>query len=185
MGRRVVVVGGGDTGADCISNAHREGAASVIQLDTYPPPAGSRPREIAGRPRQPKRMPSNYALDEGGERRSGVRVTALEGAAGRVARVHAIEVDAQRRRVPGTEFVLDADLVLIAVSFLHPAQQGLLRELGLEKDPRGNVLAPAHATSVEGVFATGDARVGQSLIVTAIAEGRRCAEAVHRWLVRA
>ncbi|MDP8943136.1 MAG: glutamate synthase subunit beta [Actinomycetota bacterium] len=181
-GKRVVVIGGGDTGADCISNAHREGAASVLQLDNYPKPPGTRPREIAGWPYSPKRLPSNYALDEGGERRFQTIVTRLEGEDGRVARVHAAQGDAQRNPVPGTEFSEPADLVLIAIGFLYPAQHGLLRDLGLEKDERGWIAAPEFATSVDRVFAAGDARMGQSLIVNAIAEGRQCARAVDRFL---
>ena len=183
-GKRVIVIGGGDTGADCISNAHREGAASVIQLDNYPAPPGTRPREIAGWPNFPKRLPSNYALDEGGERRFGVVVSRLEGRDGRVVGVQGTQVTAppERRPIPGTEFSEPADLVLIAIGFLHPAQGGMLRDLGVEKDERGNVLAPEFATSVDGVFACGDARIGQSLIVNAIAEGRQCAVAVDRFL---
>ncbi len=183
-GRRVVVIGGGDTGADCISNSHREGARSVVQLDTYPVPEGSRPREITTWPNYPKRLPTNYALDEGGERRGGMSVTRMSGEDGGVTQVHGTEIEPPpgRRPIPGTEFTEPADLVLLAIGFLHPAQGGLLKQLGVQLDRRGNVKAPAYVTSVEGVFAAGDARRGQSLTVWAINEGRRCARVVDRYL---
>jgi glutamate synthase (NADPH/NADH) small chain len=175
-GKRVVVIGGGDTGADCISSAHRERAASVIQLDHVQPLRGSRPRELAGWPRMPRRLPSTYALDEGGERRFATIVTALQGdEAGRVTRVHTAATRRDRRPQPGTEGVVDADLVLVAIGFTGVA----------EPDTTG--LAPGHdgafaAEPRDGVFACGDAVVGASLVVTAIAEGRRAAEAVDRHL---
>jgi len=182
-GRRVVVVGAGDTSADCMSNAHREGAASVTGLDTYPEPGGNRPRELAGWPRTPKRLPTNYALEEGGERRSGVAVVALHADGdGRVGSVEAVETDpATREPLPGTGFSLPAELVLVAIGFTGP-EPALLDALGLERDGGGNVGAEDHATCVAAVFCTGDARIGQSLTVTAIDEGRRCARAVDRFL---
>lgn len=182
-GKHVVVVGGGDTGADCISNAHREGAASVTQLDTYPAPSGTRPREITTWPDYPKRLPSNYALDEGGTRRFGALVTDLVGEDGHLTTVHGAQVTPppNYRVIEGTGFAIPADLLLIAVGFLHPEHK-LVSALDLETDRRGNIYAAGYATSREGVFAAGDARIGQSLIVTAIAEGRRCARAVDRYL---
>ena len=182
-GRRVVVVGAGDTSADCMSNAHREGAASVTQLDNYPAPAGSRPRELAGWPRTPKRLPTNYALEEGGERRSGVAVVALHpDGDGRIGSVEAVETDPETREpVSGTRFAIPADLVLVAIGFSGP-EPGLLDALGLERDGRGNVRTEGYATSAVGVFCAGDARIGQSLTVTAIDEGRRCAREVDRYL---
>jgi len=183
-GKHLVVIGGGDTGADCMSNAHRERAASVVQLDTYPEPPGSRPREIAGWPRHPKRLPTNYALDEGGVRRFSTRVTALRGRDGHVTHVEASrgELAPSGDGRPSPELSVPADLVLIAIGFAHPEHEGLVDQLGLETDARGNVRAPAYATSAAGVFATGDARIGQSLTVTAIEDGRKCARVVDRYL---
>ncbi|HEY1276890.1 MAG TPA: glutamate synthase subunit beta [Thermoleophilaceae bacterium] len=185
-GKRVVVVGGGDTGMDCISNAIREGAEDVLMLDVYPslPPSG-RPSTTPW-PLPPKRTPSTYALDEGGERRFGAEVISLEGADGRVTGVRGRRVEGTSSRdlhaIPGSDFTEPADLVLIAIGFSHPEHEGAVSQLDLDLDQRGNVRAPVYGTKVEGVFACGDARVGQSLVVTAIAEGRRCARIVDRYL---
>jgi glutamate synthase (NADPH) small chain len=166
-----------------MSNAHRELAASVTQLDNYPAPAGGRPRELAGWPRTPKRLPTSYALDEGGERRSGVAVVALHADGdGRVGSVEAVETDPQTRQpLYATRFTLPADLVLVAIGFTGP-EPALLDALGLARDGRGNVRAEGYATSAPGVFCAGDARIGQSLTVTAIDEGRKCARMVDRYL---
>ena len=183
-GQRVVIIGGGDTGMDCIANAHREGAASVTMLDTYGLPLGRRARDLAPWPRHPKRLPTTYALEEGGTRACARVVTRLGGAAGHVTSVHGCEVGPPPAfaPLPGTEFTLAADLVLIAIGFAGPEQEGVLSDLRVALDPTGHVWAPAYATAVEGVFAAGDARRGQSLIVWAIAEGRRCARLVDRYL---
>jgi glutamate synthase (NADPH/NADH) small chain len=180
-GRDVVVIGGGDTGADCMSNALREGAASVTQLDNYPAPKGSRPREIAGWPNAPRRLPSHYALDEGAGRRSAVSVVGFSGGDGRVTGIEAIRVDETpaRQPIPGTEFTLPADLVLVAIGFTGP-EPGLPDALGLERAE--NTTVRGHATNVPGVFVAGDARMGARLTVTAINDGRLCAREVERWL---
>jgi glutamate synthase (NADPH) small chain len=185
-GKRVVVIGGGDTGMDCVSNALREGARDAIILDVYPElPAGGRDPRTPW-PEAPKRTLSTYALDEGGERRWSKEVTRLEGSDGRVARVHGRSVTGTSSRdleaVPGSEFAEEADLVLIAIGFSGP-ERPLLAQLAVDVDKRGSVKAGAYATSVEGVFAAGDARMGQSLIVWAIAEGRKCARVVDRYLI--
>jgi glutamate synthase (NADPH/NADH) small chain len=185
-GKRVVVVGGGDTGMDCISNALREGASDVLLLDVYPPlPEDGRPPG-APWPLPPKRTPTTYALDEGGERRFGTQVTAIAGEDGRVTAVEGRPVEGTSSRdlraVPGSEFTEPADVVLIAIGFSHPEHEGAVEQLGVDLDARGNVKAPVYETSQAGVFACGDARIGQSLVVTAIAEGRRCARVVDRHL---
>jgi glutamate synthase (NADPH) small chain len=185
-GKRVIVIGGGDTGMDCVSNALREGAEDVLLLDVYPevPPSGR--YEHTPWPEQPRRLVTTYALEEGGERRFGREVTALEGEAGHVRRALGRRVVGTSSReletVPDSEFELDADLVLIAVGFTNPEHQGLLNDLGVEIDRRGNVKAATFTTSVADVYAAGDARTGASLVVTAIAEGRRCARIVDRAL---
>ncbi len=185
-GRRVVVVGGGDTGMDCISNALREGAADVVMLDVYQELPASGRDERTPWPLPPKRTISTYALEEGGDRRWGAEVTALAGADGRVATVHGRRVTGPSSRdlepIPGSEFDHPADLVLIAIGFSGPERAGAVDQLGVDLDARGNVRAPVYASSVDGVFACGDARTGQSLVVTAIAEGRKCARIVNRHL---
>ena len=185
-GKRVVVVGGGDTGMDCVSNALREGASDVLLLDVYPElPASGRPAGTPW-PLPPKRTLSTYALEEGGERRWAAQVTEVIGGDGRVVGVHGRRVEGTSSRdlrpVPGSEFDHEADLVLVAIGFNHPEHEGLIASLGLELDGRGNVRAPKYGTRTDGVFACGDARIGQSLVVTAIAEGRKCAKLVDRFL---
>ncbi len=181
--KKVIVIGGGDTGMDCISNAHREGAASVVMLDVYAQlPDGEDPRTPW--PLPPKRTASTYALEEGGKRRWGTEVTGFGGKDGMVSHVYARQVTGTSSRdltpVPGSEFVLEADLALLAIGFQHPEHEGLVSGLGLELDRRGNVRTrQTYRTSVGRVYACGDARIGQSLVVTAIAEGRKCARIVN------
>jgi glutamate synthase (NADPH/NADH) small chain len=184
-GKRVIVVGGGDTGMDCISNSHREGARTVVMLDVYMalPPDGRDPRHPW--PLPPKRTVSTYALEEGGKRRWGTEVTGFGGRDGHVSHVYARQVTGTSSRdltpVPGSEFVLEADLVLIAIGFSGPEQAGMLEQLDLELDHRGNIRTEqTYRSSAAGVYACGDARIGQSLVVTAIAEGRKCARVVNQ-----
>ncbi|HET9771688.1 MAG TPA: glutamate synthase subunit beta [Acidimicrobiia bacterium] len=184
-GKDVVVIGGGDTAADCIANAHRERARSVTQLDRYPPPAGTRPREIATWPEMPRRLPSTYALDEGGVRRFDAITLGLTGDDG--GRVTGVEIALSSgppsfATVPGSEEVLPAQLVLVAIGFARPERDALLEQLDADEDAAGTLLAPAYETSGPGVFACGDARRGQSLVVWAINEARECATAVDRYL---
>jgi glutamate synthase (NADPH) small chain len=181
--KRVIVVGGGDTGMDCISNANREGATSERILDVYPelPESGRYPD--APWPLPFKRTATTYALDEGGERRFATQVTSLEGRDGKLVTVQGRQVTGTSSRdlepVPGSEFSEPADLCLIAIGFTHPSHDDVVGELSLELDERGNVRTKRHASSEAGVFAAGDARVGQSLIVTAIADGRRAARRIE------
>ncbi|HEY3189169.1 MAG TPA: glutamate synthase subunit beta, partial [Solirubrobacteraceae bacterium] len=135
-GKRVVIIGGGDTGMDCIANAHREAAASVTMLDTYGAPVGVHARDLAPWPAHPKRLPTSYSLNEGGARAFCRAVTRLSGDAGRVTAVHGIDVGPppEFAPLPGTEFVLPADLVLVAIGFAHAEHDGLLAELGVELD---------------------------------------------------
>jgi glutamate synthase (NADPH/NADH) small chain len=139
-------------------------------------------------PLSPRRSSTTYALEEGGERRFGSEVTRLVGS-GSVKAVHGRKVRGTSSRniepIPGSEFEMPADLVLIAIGFSHPEHEGLVSDLDLELDSRGNVKASVFETSAPGVFAAGDARIGQSLIVNAIAEGRRCARVVDRYLAEA
>jgi glutamate synthase (NADPH/NADH) small chain len=183
--KKVIVVGGGDTGMDCISNSHREGAQSVIMLDVYAalPANGRDPRHPW--PLPPKRTVTTYALEEGGKRRWGTEVTGFGGRGGHVSHVYARQVTGTSSRdltpVPGSEFVLEADLVLIAIGFEHPEHTGLVEQFELSLDRRGNIRTEqTYRTSATGVYACGDARIGQSLIVTAIAEGRKCARIVNK-----
>jgi glutamate synthase (NADPH) small chain len=184
-GKHVIVIGGGDTGMDCISNSIREGAADVQMLDVYPELPASGRHDTTPWPMAPKRTPTTYALDEGGKREWNAEVIGAQGD-GRVQSVQARKVagtsSRNLRAVEGSEFELPADLVLIAIGFSHPEHDGPIDQLGLDKDARGNVKAPVYETSTEGVFACGDARIGQSLVVTAIAEGRKCARLVDRYL---
>jgi glutamate synthase (NADPH/NADH) small chain len=181
-GKRVIVVGGGDTGMDCVSNSNREGARSVVMLDVYKELSESDPRHPW--PLPPKRTATTYALEEGGKRRWGTEVTGFGASQGHVTHVYARQVTGTSSRdltpVPGSEFVLEADLVLIAIGFVHPEHDGLIADLAVELDTRGNISTnQTFRTSTEGVFACGDARIGQSLVVTAIAEGRMCARVVN------
>jgi glutamate synthase (NADPH) small chain len=181
-GKHVLVVGGGDTGADCVGHAHREGAASVTQIELLGEPPECRPDDLTPWPRWPVKLRTSYALKEGGERDFAISTTALTGN-GRVERVHWVQNSGKPPfdAIPGTEQTRPADLVLLAMGFLSPEQE-LLEALGVERDPRGNAKAGAYATSAPGVFAAGDARRGQSLIVWAINEGRQCARVADRYL---
>jgi glutamate synthase (NADPH/NADH) small chain len=181
-GRDVIVIGGGDTGADCVASAHREGAASVTQIELLGEPPASRPDELTPWPLWPMKLRTSYALKEGGERSFAISTTGLSGN-GRVQHIHWMQNTGTPpfEPVPGTEESRPAELVLLAMGFTGP-EPGLLDALGVARDARGNVDAAEFATSAPGVFAAGDARRGQSLIVWAIDEGRRCARAVDEWL---
>jgi glutamate synthase (NADPH/NADH) small chain len=182
--KHVIVIGGGDTGADCVGNSLREGAASVTQIELLGEPPATRPDDKTPWPRWPVKLRTSYALKEGGDRDFAISTTKLTGDAdGNVTEIHWVQNSGEPPfdAIPGTETTRPADLVLLAMGFLHP-EQPLLEQLGVERDGRGNVKAGAYETSVDGIFAAGDARRGQSLIVWAINEGRQCARMVDRYL---
>jgi glutamate synthase (NADPH) small chain len=189
-GKHVVVIGGGDTGADCVGNALREGAASIVQLELLPEPPVHRPDERTPWPEWPAKFRLSYAMEEAknaglGEQDYSIATTSFSGDEhGNVAKLHVAQAEPAPPfgPVPGPTRELPAQLVLLAMGFLHP-EQALLDQLGVEKDIHGNVKAiKPYTTSLEGVFAAGDARRGQSLIVWAINEGRQCARMVDRYL---
>ncbi|MBV9096189.1 MAG: glutamate synthase subunit beta [Streptosporangiaceae bacterium] len=181
-GRDVVIIGGGDTGADCLGTAHRQGARSVTQLEILSRPPASRP-EHQPWPTYPMIYRTSSAHEEGGERAYAVITLEFLGDAGGQVRALRIADAAGFAPVPGTERELACDLVLLAMGFTGAERAGLLSDLGVEFDARGNVARDGcYQTSVPGVFAAGDMGRGQSLIVWAIAEGRSAAAAVHRYL---
>ncbi len=181
-GKHVLVIGGGDTGADCVGNAHREGAASVTQIELLGEPPAARADDLTPWPVWPMKLRTSYALHEGGERDFAITTTRFIGN-GRVQQIEWVQNNGAPPFAPiaGTEEERPAELVLLAMGFLGP-EQALLEQLGVERDGRSNADAPAYATTAAGVFAAGDARRGQSLIVWAIDEGRRCAREIDRWL---
>jgi glutamate synthase (NADPH/NADH) small chain len=189
--KRVVIIGGGDTGADCLGTVHRQGARSVHQFELLPRPPDARAADNPW-PQWPNIFRTSSAHEEGGERVYAVSTQRFVGdAAGHVRRLQAVTVQMVRdggrldfRPVPGTEFSLDVDLVLLAMGFVGPERFGPIEELGLRLTERGNVARDANwMTSAPGVFTCGDMQRGQSLIVWAIAEGRSCAAGVDRWLM--
>jgi len=189
-GKRVIILGGGDTGADCLGNVHREGCASVHQFELLPAPPADRAPDNPW-PQWSVIMRSSSAHEEGGIRDYSISTTGLSGSNGRVERLHAVRVEMVRsdgrmrfEPVAGSDFTMDADLVLLAMGFLGPVRPGVVEELGVDIDGRGNIVTDAdYQTSVPGVFAAGDARRGQSLIVWAIAEGRQAARGCDRVLM--
>jgi glutamate synthase (NADPH/NADH) small chain len=183
-GKHVVIIGGGDTGADCLGNSHRENPASITQFELLPEPPPERPDDLTPWPRWPLILRTSGAHEEGGERRYSVMTTHLTGQDGRVTKLHGHEVGPppEFQKIEGSDFEIDAELVLLAMGFLHAQHEGIVEQFGLELDGRGNIVDDEFATSVEGVFAAGDARRGQSLIVWAIAEGRQAARATDVYL---
>jgi glutamate synthase (NADPH/NADH) small chain len=183
-GKHVVIIGGGDTGADCLGNSHREEPASVTQFELLPEPPPERPDDLTPWPRWPLILRTSAAHEEGGDRVYSVLTTELTGSEGRVTHLHFHEVAGPPdfKKVEGTEKTIQADLVLLAMGFLHPQHEGLVEQLGVDLDGRGNIAATDFASSVPGVFAAGDARRGQSLVVWAIAEGRQAARAADEYL---
>ena len=185
-GRDVVIIGGGDTGADCLGTAHRQKPKSVRQFEIMPMPPLERSATTPW-PLWPLQLRTESAHEEGGRREWAVATTRFSGdEKGRVKQLHAIRVGPPPKfePIPGTDFTLDADLVLVAMGFLGPVKNGMLEVLSVKLDARGNVECDAnHMTSVPGVFAAGDMRRGQSLVVWAIAEGRKAARGVDKYLM--
>ncbi|MDQ1485332.1 MAG: glutamate synthase small chain, partial [Actinomycetota bacterium] len=184
-GKHVVIIGGGDTGADCLGTVHRQGAASVVQLEILPQPPQSR-ADITPWPTWPLMMRTSSAHEEGGERKFAVNTEEFLGDdAGHVRALRLVEVrmvDGRFEAISGTEFELPAQLVLLAMGFVGPEKM-LADQLELDLDTRGNIARDAsYTTNVPGVFVAGDAGRGQSLIVWAIAEGRAAAASVDRFL---
>jgi glutamate synthase (NADPH/NADH) small chain len=184
-GKHVVIIGGGDTGADCLGTSHRQGARSVTQFELLPKPPDARSASTPW-PLWPMQLRVESSHEEGGTRDwsvSTVRFTGDE--QGNVKQLHAVRVGPPPTFAPqaGTEFALEADLVLLAMGFTGPVRSGLVEQLGVNLDARGNIATGAdYMSSVRGVFAAGDMRRGQSLVVWAIAEGRKAAEAINRYL---
>jgi glutamate synthase (NADPH/NADH) small chain len=182
--KHVVVIGGGDTGSDCIGTSIRQGALSVVQLEIMPQPPEKEDKGLTW-PHWPLKMRTSSSQAEGAERDFSVATTSIGGENGRVTHINCQRVDEKFQPIEGTEFQIQADLVLLAMGFLHPVAEGMLTELGVERDDRGNVKADTNAyrTSHDKVFAAGDMRRGQSLVVWAIREGRQAARAVDAFLM--
>jgi glutamate synthase (NADPH/NADH) small chain len=185
-GKNVVIIGGGDTGADCLGTAIRQHAKSITQLEIMPRPGEDRPANQPW-PTYPMTFRVSSAHEEGGERVYSVSTQEfLADDAGNVRALKVVEVDEKFQPVEGTEHEIAAELVLLAMGFVGPEREGLVEQLGVELDERGNIVRDrAYATSVDGVFVAGDAGRGQSLIVWAIAEGRAAAAAVDTYLTGA
>ena len=183
-GKHVVVIGGGDTGSDCIGTSNRQGARSVTQLEIMPQPP-ERENKLLTWPNWPLKMRTSSSHQEGAERDFAVLTQKFSGSNGKVTTLHCVKVDNRMQPVAGSEFELKADLVLLAMGFVHPVHEGLLKTLGVDLDPRGNVRAATanYQTSVPKVFASGDMRRGQSLVVWAIREGRQCAASIDQFLM--
>jgi glutamate synthase (NADPH/NADH) small chain len=178
-GKHVVVIGGGDTASDCIGTAFRQGALAVTQLDIRPCPPEHEDKLLVW-PYWPTKFRTSTSQAEGVERQFACATLAIVGEGGRVTGVRCARVDEKRQPLPGTEFTIQAELVLIAIGFAGPHEAGLLEQLPVERDNRTNVKADteSYRTSNPKVFAAGDMRKGQSLIVWAIREGRQAARAI-------
>jgi len=182
--KHVVVIGGGDTGSDCIGTSFRQGATSVTQLEIMPAPPEHENKGLTW-PNWPLKMRTSSSQAEGAKREYAVLTQKFSGEDGKVAKLHCVQVDDKFKPIPGSEFELDAQLVLLAMGFVHPVHEGLLRTLGVDLDQRGNVRANMsdYRTSLPKVFSAGDMRRGQSLVVWAIREGRLCARAIDTFLM--
>ncbi len=182
--KHVVVIGGGDTGSDCIGTSFRQGAASVTQLEIMPKPPAHE-NKLMTWPDWPLKMRTSSSQAEGAERDWSVMTTHFSGSNGKVEKLHCIRVDEKMNRIEGSEFELKADLVLLAMGFVSPVHEGMISELSVDLDKRGNVLANdrEYRSSRGKIFAAGDMRRGQSLVVWAIREGRQAAHAIDKFLM--
>jgi len=184
-GKHVVIIGGGDTGADCLGTSHRQKAKSVTQFEIMPMPPLERASSTPW-PLWPLQLRNESSHEEGGLRDWAVATSSFTGENGAVKKLHAVRVGSPPKFEPmaGTDFTLDAELVLLAMGFTGPVKHGMIEQFGLELDSRGNVATKAnYMSSVPGIFAAGDMRRGQSLVVWAIAEGRNAAKAVDEYLM--
>ncbi len=185
-GKHVVVIGGGDTGSDCVGTSNRHGAKSITQFELLPQPPEQENKPLVW-PYWPIKLRTSSSHEEGCKRDWAVATKRFEGKSGKVEKLVAARVewkDGKMQEIPGSEFEMKADLVLLAMGFLGPTGPGLLEELGVAKDARSNVMADTegYRTSLPKIFAAGDMRRGQSLVVWAIREGRQCARAVDEFL---
>ena len=183
-GKQVIVIGGGDTGSDCIGTSIRQGALKVTQLEIMPQPPKAEDK-LNTWPNWPLKLRTSSSHEEGAEREFAVQTTRFVGEQGHVTAIECVRVDEKFQPIAGTEFTVKADLVLLAMGFVSPVKEGMLAELGVSLDRRGNVAAntSSYATSLPKVWACGDMRRGQSLVVWAIREGRQCAAAIDEALM--
>jgi len=183
-GKHVVVVGGGDTGSDCIGTSNRQGALSVTQIEIMPMPPEKENKALVW-PNYPLKLRTSSSQEEGVVRDFAVASISFEGKDGKVVGLNCARADERFQPIPGTEFQLKADLVLLAMGFLGPVQEGMLQDAGVAVDKRSNVMADTvkYQTSREKFFSCGDMRRGQSLVVWAIREGRQCARAIDEYLM--
>ena len=183
-GKHVVVIGGGDTGSDCIGTAFRQGALSVTNFEIMPEPPLQENKMLTW-PDWPLKLRTSSSHEEGVERDFAVMTTKFTGENGAVKKLHCIRVDAKMKPIAGSEFEIAADLVFLAMGFVHPVHEGMIKSLDLALDQRGNISASTvdYRTSIDKVFTAGDMRRGQSLVVWAIREGRQAAHAVDKFLM--
>jgi len=183
-GKHVVVIGGGDTGSDCIGTSVRQGALSVTQIEIMTKPPEKEDKLLTW-PNWPMKLRTSSSHEEGADRDFAVNTVSFDGEDGKVTALTCVRVDNKFQPIPGSEFKLRADLVFLAMGFVAPVQEGMVKDLGTKLDPRGNVAADtvAYKTSVDKVFACGDMRRGQSLVVWAIREGRQAAHSVDKHLM--
>ncbi len=184
----VVVIGGGDTGSDCVGTAQRQGPKEIIQLEILPKPPEQRPIDTPW-PMWPRIMRTSSSHEEGCDRRWSVLTKRFEGKNGKVTELHGCNVEWtqtngkwQMKEVPGSDFVIKADLLLLAMGYVHVVHKGLVESLGLKLDERGNIAVQDYQSSEDWVFAAGDTVLGASLVVRAIAQGREAAEGIDNWL---
>lgn len=186
-GKHVIVIGGGDTGSDCVGTSNRQGAASVTQIEIMPKPPAKEDKALVW-PDWPMKLRTSTSHEEGCERDWSILAKRVIGTNGTVEGLECVRidwVDGQLREIPGSEFTLKADLIFLAMGFVGPRKVGFVEQAEVALDPRGNVAANTvdYATNVDGIFSCGDMRRGQSLVVWAIREGRQCARAVDLYLM--